>query len=71
MGDLEKRSAAIIRAAENAVASIRDPKQRAEAKAVLDATMKKLEASMRPRRGSVRTPAVRDRGKVQDRDFER
>ena len=71
MGDLEKRSSDIIRAAEKAVANIRDPKKRAEAKAVFDATMKKLEASMRPRRGSARTPAVRDRGKHKDKDLER
>lgn len=71
MSDLEKRSTAIIRAAEKAVANIRDPKQRAEAKALFDATMKKLEASIRPRRGSARTRVVRDHGKDQDRDLER
>ena len=71
MSDLEKRSTAIIRAAEKAVANIRDPKQRAEAKAVFDATMNKLEASIRPERGSKRTRVVRDRSKDQDRDLER
>ena len=71
MSDLEKRSTAIIRAAENAVANIRDPKQRAEAKAVLDATMKKLEASMGPGRGNARPRATRDRAMEEEIDFER
>ena len=71
MDNLEKRSAAIIRAAEKAVANIRDPKQRAEAKAVFDATMKKLEPSMGSGQASAKPPIVRDRGIDKDRDFER
>ena len=71
MSDLDKRSKAIIRAAENAVANIRDPKQRAEAKAVLDATMMKLEASMGPRRGSPRARVAQGGSLGKDIDFER
>lgn len=71
MGDLEKRSMAIIRAAEKAVAHIRDPKQRAEAKAVFHATMKKLEVGINPRRESVRALGVRDRRMGYDKDIER
>ena len=71
MSELDTRSKAIIDAAEKAVAKIQNPTQRAEAKARLDATLKKLEAAKGRSSGRSRSPSGRDRASDRDQDFER
>ena len=71
MSELDTRSRAIINTAEKAVANIQNPSQRAEAKARLDATLKKLEAASGRSSGSSRYSSGRVRALGRDQDFDR
>lgn len=71
MSELDTKSKAIIDAAEKAVANIQNPTQRAEAKARLDATLKKLKAARGRSYADSRSSSGRDRALDRDQDFDR